>query len=171
MITRIGVCCFTASARFRSSSSSGKGSGTCTVGSQPVSALVRKDARALRVVVGQRRVEFLHRQADLQVGDDERRGHNLEPEHARRCRLLDPRTRERALPLFPQVRSDAPQHFREIRSGAAARIEHVDVLRRESVRYTEVVLQRPVDAGHHVAHHFRGVYQTPSCLRRSGSNA
>ena len=40
-MTSTGVSCFTRSARSRSSSSSGNGSGFCTVGSQPVSALVR----------------------------------------------------------------------------------------------------------------------------------
>ena len=40
-MTRTGVSCFTLPARSRSSSSSGKGSGFCTLGSQPVRALVR----------------------------------------------------------------------------------------------------------------------------------
>ena len=47
-MTSTGVSCFTRSARSRSSSSSGKGSGFCVLGSQPVSALVRNTpARSL----------------------------------------------------------------------------------------------------------------------------
>ena len=41
-----------------------------------------KDAGALGPVVRQRRVERLHGKPDLQVGDDEGRGHDLEAEHA-----------------------------------------------------------------------------------------
>ena len=41
-----------------------------------------EDAGALIPVVRQRRVERLHGQPDLQMGDDERRGHDLEAEYA-----------------------------------------------------------------------------------------
>ena len=89
------------------------------------------------------------------MGDDEGRGHDLEAEHALRRRLANPRPHERPEAATAEVGGDAAQHLGQIGTGAATRVEHVDVLGRESVRDVEVVLQRPVHAGHHVANHLR----------------
>ena len=69
--------------------------------------------------------------------------------------MLHPRTGERAKALSFQIDGDAAQHFGEIGPGAAARVEHVDVLRREAIRDAEIVLECLVHAGDHVADHFR----------------
>ena len=61
----MGLSCFTRSARSRSSSSSGKGSGLFVCGSQPVSALVRNTPARSVPVVGKRGVELLHGEPDL----------------------------------------------------------------------------------------------------------
>ena len=119
-----------------------------------VERIGEEDTRALRPVVRQRRVEILHGEPDLQMGDDEGRGHNLETKHPFQCRLLHPRTGERTKALSFQIGGDAAQHFGQIGPGAAARVEHVDVLRREAVRYAEVVLQCFVHTGDHVADDF-----------------
>ena len=98
------------------------------------------------------------------MGDDEGRGHDLEAEHALRRRLANPRPRERPEAAPAEVGGDAAQHLSQIGPGAAARVEHVDILRRESVRDVEVVLQRPVHAGDHVADHFRRRVPDPELL-------
>ena len=66
-----------------------------------------------------------------------------------------PRARERAEALSFEIGCDPAQHFRQIGPGAAARVEHIDILRRQAFGDAEIVLQRPVHAGDHVAHHFR----------------
>ena len=88
---------------------------------------------AFRPVAGERRVEVLHGQADLQMGNHEGGGHDLETEYALRCCLLYSRSRECAEAASFEVGGDAAQHFGEIGPGAAAGVEHVHVLRRESV--------------------------------------
>ena len=65
------------------------------------------DAGALGAVIGQRRIDVLHGQADLQMGDGEGRGHDLEAEHPLRRRLADPRTRERPEAAPAEVGGDA----------------------------------------------------------------
>ena len=96
---------------------------------------------ALRPVVGQRRIEILHGQPDLQMGDDKRRGHDLEAEHALGRRLLDPCADERAqAPIF-QIGRDTAQYLRQIGSGATAWIEYIDVFRRQPIRYVEIVFE------------------------------
>ena len=89
------------------------------------------------------------------MGDDKRRRHDLKAEHALSRRLLDPRTRQRTQALAFQIGGDAAQHFSQIRSGAAARVEHIDVFRREAIGQAEIVPQSLVHASDHVAHHFR----------------
>ena len=111
-------------------------------------------AGALAPIIGERRIEVLHRQANLQMGDDEGRGHDLEAEHPLGRRLPDPCAGERPEALTFEIGGDAAQHLRQIGAGTAARVEHEDVLRRESVRDAEVVLQRPVHPRDHVADHF-----------------
>ena len=148
----MGESCLTRSARSRSSSSSGKGSGFWTVGSQPVRALVRKDAGALVPVVGQRGVEGLHGEADLQVCDDERGGHDLEAEDAPGGRPLHVRPGQGSEAAVLEVGCDAAQHLGEVRAGAAAGVEDVDVVGGQAVGDAEVVLQGAVDAGDHVPH-------------------
>ena len=48
------------------------------------------------------------------------------------------------------------QRFGQERAGAAAGVQNVDIFRRQAVGYAQVVLESPVDAGHHVAHHLGG---------------
>ena len=103
--------------------------------------------------LGQRRVEVLHGETDLQVRDDERRGHDLKPEHSLGGSLLHLCSCERAQSATLQVLCDAAQHLADVRAGAAAWIEHVDVLSRQPVLYAEVVPERHVHASNHVAHH------------------
>ena len=55
-----------------------------------------------------------------------------------------------------QIGGDTSQHFGEVGAGAAAGVEYVNVFRRQPVRDAEIVLQRPVHAGHHVLHDFLG---------------
>ena len=101
-----------------------------------------------RKVVRRRRVERLHGEPDLQMGDDEGRRHDLEAEHALRRRLPDPRAGKRAEAAPFKIGGDAGRsHLRQVGPRAAARIEHVDVLGRQPVRDAEVILQRPVHAG------------------------
>ena len=69
-------------------------------------------ACALGAVIRQRRVEVLHGQADLQVCDDERRGHDLESEHPLGCCLPHRHAGERTEALFLEVGGDAAEHFR-----------------------------------------------------------
>ena len=87
------------------------------------------------------------------MGDDERRGHDLEAEDALGCGLLDARSCQSAQAASLQIVGDPAQHLGEVCPGAAAGIEHVDVLRRQPVGDAEIVLERPVHAGDHVAHH------------------
>ena len=117
--------------------------------------MVRKTPARSVPSSARRRVEVLQRESDLQMRDDEGRGHDLEAEHAAHGCLLHPRADERTEAPAREVGGDAAQDFRQIGPGAAARIEHVDVLRRESIGNAEVVLHRLVHAGDHVADHFR----------------
>ena len=87
------------------------------------------------------------------MGDDERRRHDLETEHALRGRLLDAGTGQGAQAAAPQIGGDSAQDLGEVGTGAAARIEDVDVVGREPLGDVEIVLQRLVDPGHHVADH------------------
>ena len=112
-----------------------------------------EDAGALGAIVRQWRVEALQREAHLQVRDDERRRHDLKAEHALEGRLLHPCTSQGAQAGALQVGGDAAQHFGQIRAGAAARVQHVNVVRRQPGRDAQVLLQRQIDPRHHVAHH------------------
>ena len=112
-----------------------------------------EDAGALGAIVRQRRIEALQREPHLQVGDDERRRHDLKAEHALEGRLLHPRARQGAQAGALQVGGDAAQHFGQIRAGAAARVQHVNVVRRQPGGNAQVLLQRQIDPRHHVAHH------------------
>ena len=102
--------------------------------------------------------------------DDKRRGHDLEAEHTRGGRMLYLRPGERrCLRLRGWRRCGAIRP--EIGAGPAARVEHIDILRRAPVRYAEIVLQRPVHAGDHVTNYRRR--RVPDALRflRPGSDA
>ena len=68
------------------------------------------------------------------------------------CRTRAPASAPEALTF--EIGGDAAQHLRQIGAGAAAGVKHVDVLRGETLRDAEIVLQRPVHAGDHVADHF-----------------
>ena len=109
---------------------------------------------ALLPVIGQCRVECLHGQPNLQMGDDKRCGHDLKAEHVLGRRLLDPGTRQCPQALIGQIGGDAAQHFGQIRSRAAAWIEHIDVFRGQPIGQAKIVPQSLVHAGDHVAHHF-----------------
>ena len=100
--------------------------------------------------------------------DDEGRGHDLEAEHATHGRLLHPRAGERTEAPAREVGGDPAQDFRQIGPGAAARIEHIDVLRREAIGNTEVVSHRLVHAGDHVADHLRRRVPDPQLLTQIG---
>ena len=99
-----------------------------------------EDAGAFLTVVGQRRVELLHGQPDLKVGDDERRGHDLEAEHPFERRLLDARAGQRAQSLAPKVEGNAAERFTQIRAGTAAGVENVDVIRGQPLGDAEIIL-------------------------------
>ena len=103
------------------------------------------------LVLGEWRVQPLHRNPDLKMRDHEGRGHDFEAEHALYCRLFHPSADERPESLAFEIRSDAAQDFRQIGPGAAARVEDVDVLRCESICDAEVVLQCLVHPRDHVA--------------------
>ena len=102
------------------------------------------------------------------MGDDEGRGHDFEAEHPLGRRLLDACACERTEALVLEIGGDAAQHFGEIGAGTAARVEHVDVVRREPVRDAKVVLERSVDAGNHVANHFGGRVPDAEFLSKRG---
>ena len=82
--------------------------------------------------------------------------------------LLDPRAGKRAEAASFEVGGDAAQHLGEVGSSAAAGVEHVDVLRRQPVRDAEIVLQRLVHAGHHVADDFGGRVPDAQLLAQAG---
>ena len=110
------------------------------MGSQPVRGVGEEDACAFRIVIRQRGVEGLHREADLQVGDDEGGGHYFKAEHAFSGRLLDPCAGERAQSAGFQVCCDAAQRLGEKCARSAAWIQHVDVFCRQPVGDAEIVL-------------------------------
>ena len=115
-----------------------------------------EDAGALGLVVRQGRVEGLHSETDLQVGDDEGRGHDLEAEDPLGGGALHRGAGESAEAAALQVGGDAAQRLGKVGARAAAGIEDVDVVRREPVGDAEIVLEGSVDAGDHVAHHLGG---------------
>ena len=127
-----------------------------------------EDAGAFAPVVGEWRVEIAHRQPDLQMGNDEGGGHDLEAEHPFGRRLPDPRAGERAETLTLEIGGDAAQHFRQVGPGAATRIEHVDVLGGETLRDVEIVLERLVHPCHHVADHLRRCVPDAELLAERG---
>ena len=90
------------------------------------------------------------------MGDDEGRGHDLEPKYPAGGRLLHLRAGEGAQAFALEVGGDAAQHLGKVCAGAAAWVEDVDVPGRQPVGDTQVLLQRHVDPGDHVAHHLGG---------------
>ena len=139
-MTSTGVSCFTRSARSRSSSNSGKGSGFCVLGSQPVSALVRNTPGRSSPSSDRGASRACTVRPTWEVGHHEGRGHNLEAEHPLRRRLLHPRPGQRAQALAPQVGGDALQRFGQVGPGASAGVEDVDVLGGQPVLNAQVVL-------------------------------
>ena len=75
--------------------------------------------------------------------DDEWSGHDLEAEDALGCGLLDPGSGQSAQTASLKIGFDPAQHLGEVCTRAAARIEHVDVLRRQPVGDAEIVLEPP----------------------------
>ena len=127
-MTSTGVSCFTRSARSRSSSSSGKGSGFWVLGSQPVSALVRNTpARSLpssdRGASRACRVRPTWRWATT-------KGAGMISKPNTRCiAACFTRAPMRApKPLPSQVGGDALQRLRQVGPSATAGVQNVDVL-------------------------------------------
>ena len=148
------MSCFTASARVRAPLRvPGRASGLVAVRLPARQRVGEKHSGALRSVLRQWRAQILHGKADLQMRDHERRGHDLEPEHPLGCRPPDFRARERPKALLTEILGDTAEHFRQIGPRSAARVQHIDVLRREPRRAPEIVLERSVHSGHHVADH------------------
>ena len=81
---------------------------------------------------------------------------------------LHPRPGEGAQASTLQVGGDAPQHLSKIRPRAAAGVQDVDVLGRQPVGDAQVVSQRPVHAGDHVAHHLGGRVPDAKLLAQGG---
>ncbi len=178
-MTRTGASRFTRSARSRSSSSSGKGRGLVVRGSQPVECVGEEDLRPLAPPppappppppppprVRQLRVELLHGEPDLQMGDHEGRRHDLEAEHPLRRRPLHRAPASAPMPRPLQVGGDAAQDFRQIGPGAAARVQHIDVVRRETAGDAEVVLECPGPRGRPCS-----APLPPACTRRRAACA
>ena len=115
-----------------------------------------KDAGAFIAIVRQGRVQVLHGQADLQVRHHKRGGHDLEAEDSVHGSLFDPRAGEGAHAFAREIYGNAAQHFGQIRPGAATRVEHIDVVRSQPVRDMQVVFQRLIHAGDHIADYFGG---------------
>ena len=115
-----------------------------------------EDTGAFVAVTGQRGVQFLHRQADLQVGHHEGGWHDLEAEDALGGGLLHLGSGERAEAHTLQVRGDAAQYLGQVCAGAAARVEHEHVFAGQPIWDAEVVLEGFIHAGDHVLHHLGG---------------
>ena len=73
-----------------------------------------EDTGLFRPVVGQGCAEILQGEPDLQVRDDEGRGHDLEAEHPPCSRLPHLRAGECAKAAAFEMGGDAAQHFRQI---------------------------------------------------------
>ena len=67
-----------------------------------------------------------------------------------------------------EVVGDASQHLGEVRAGAAAWIEYGDVIGGQAFGDSEVVLQRPVDAGDHVSDDLGGGVPDAELLAEGG---
>ena len=158
----------TRSARSRSSSSSGNGKRLLDGGLPARERVSEEDAGALVPVIGQRGVEGLHGESDLEVCDDERGWHDLEAEDAPGGGPLHVRPGEGTEAAVLEVGCDAAQHLGEVRAGAAAGIEDVDVVGGQAVGDAQVVLQGAVDAGDHVAHHLDGCVPDAELLAEGG---
>src|ERR1700675_154497 len=91
-----------------------------------------KDASAFSVAV-KRRAHRAQREADLKVGHDEGRRHDLESEHARQRSLLDHLTLKRAEAFGLIACLDPFEHSRKKRTGAAAGVENIDAIRSQTV--------------------------------------
>ena len=102
------------------------------------------------------------------MGDDEGCGHDLEAEYALGGGLLHAGAGERAEAAALEVGGDASQHLGEVRAGAAAWVEYVDVIGGQPFGDSEVVLQRPVDAGDHVSDDLGGGVPDAELLAEDG---
>jgi hypothetical protein len=106
-------------------------------------------------VVCERRPELAHFQAELEVGNDERGGHDFEAEDALHGGLLHVLGDKRIVTAVrAQSCSDLTQYFGDVRPGAAARIEDVDVRVRQAIGNAEFIAEDGVHACHHVFHDF-----------------
>ena len=96
------------------------------------------------------------------------RGHDLESEDALGCGLFDARSGQSPQAASFQIVGDPAKHLGKVCSGAAAWIEHVDVLCSQSIGNAEIILERPVHTGDHVAHHLRGRVPDAKLLAQGG---
>ena len=118
--------------------------------------------------LGQGRVQLLQGEAHLQVGNHERRRHDLETEHPPRGGGFHPRPRQRSQALAFQVGGDAAQHCRQIGAGAAAGVQHHHVLRGQAVPDVQVLFEGVVHPRHHGLHHLRGCVPDAQLLAQGG---
>ena len=81
----------------------GEGQGLGRVRFPPGQGVRQVDAGAFVALFGERGAQRPHGQADLQVGDDKRRRHDLEAEHPLRRRLLHPFAGQRSLTLAFEI--------------------------------------------------------------------
>ncbi len=149
-------------------------------GSQPVRALVRKTPirggglRPPRTSVGrgfhgegrfaQWRPERFQLQADLQMGDDQGRRQDLEPEDALDRGAFEVVRDQRVVAFVLKRGRDAAQHRPQIGPGAAAGIEHDHTRVGEAVGDVQFRAQNLVDALDLVAHDLFGGVPDPQFL-------
>ena len=172
-ITRIGACCFTASALSRSSSISSEEQVLLGFGGRlPAGESVgEEDAGALVGLVREGRAEAVQEQADLQVADDERRRQDLEAEDAAHGGLFQIVGEERVVTLLAQRARRSVEHLDKVGAGAAAGVEHDDARIGEAIGDAESERSTWSTRATMYVTISGGVYQTPSSLRSSGSNA
>ena len=101
--------------------------------------------------VAQRRAEGFKFEAELQVGDDEWRGEDLEVEDALHRRFLEVMGDEGVAPLLVQRRSYAAEHRAQVSPGAAAGIEHDDPGIRKAIGEPELGAQDRIHTLHLIA--------------------
>ncbi len=152
--------CLTASAASRSAVKAGKAeSGLRVAGRDPAGEGVgEKNLGALRG--RERSAGVFEKLCDLQVRNDERRGHDLEAEDTGGGGAAEVCADERVVVpgLLAKSALNAVKYFDEIGSGAAARVEHLHVGAGEPERLVKLGAQEMIDALNHVADDFaRGV--------------
>lgn len=109
-------------------------------------------------VVGQRRIHCRQGEPSLQMRDDERRRHDLEPEDAAGRGFAQPVRERIAKSMVVQIVTNPMQHGVDEPAGPAARIENIDARVGETVRDLQFILERPIHTRDHVIDNFgRGI--------------